>query len=53
MGNIAGDKMFSYIERVLNDQRPITADISSRITVITNVRIVPMDAGNWMHRHIR
>lgn len=27
MENIAGDKMFSHIERVLNDQRPITADI--------------------------
>lgn len=27
MGNIAGDKMFSHIGRVLNDQRPITADI--------------------------
>lgn len=27
MGNIAGDKMFSHIERALNDQRPITADV--------------------------
>lgn len=27
MENIAGDKMFSHIGRVLNDQRPITADI--------------------------
>lgn len=27
MENIAGDKMFSHIERVVNDRRPITADI--------------------------
>lgn len=26
-GNIAGDKMFSHLDRVLNDHRPITADI--------------------------
>lgn len=27
MGNISGDKMFCYVDRVLNDRRPITADI--------------------------
>lgn len=27
MENIAGNKMFSHVERVVNDQRPITADI--------------------------